>query len=119
MANSIDLSVLAARLRARRTELGLTQEALAERAEVNQSTVSLLERGEQTPTLTSVIALTKSLDVSLDWLLGMSDDVKHAGGDQGLDEEERQTLAILRSVDRPLRSALIELLRMVVAFKRL
>ncbi|MEO8392956.1 MAG: helix-turn-helix transcriptional regulator [Chloroflexota bacterium] len=67
-------------MRTRRVELGLSQERLAERAQINQSTVSLLERGDQMPTLNSLIQLTQALDISMDWLLGITDELKFITG---------------------------------------
>jgi len=46
-----------------RTKRGLTQEALAELADLNVSYIGFLERGENVPTLTIVLNLARALDV--------------------------------------------------------
>jgi transcriptional regulator with XRE-family HTH domain len=50
-------------LRAARTRAGLSQEALGLACEIDRTYVSLLERGERAPTLTTLFALSEQLDV--------------------------------------------------------
>jgi ribosome-binding protein aMBF1 (putative translation factor) len=49
----------------RRTEIGLSQAALAERAEMTQPQISKIEGGGTVPTLPLLARLTKALDASL------------------------------------------------------
>lgn len=56
---------LAARLRGLRADHGLTLEALAERAGVSRSTISLIERGESSPTAAVLDRLAAGLGVTL------------------------------------------------------
>lgn len=49
-------------IKARRAEMGMTQEDLADKGEVARSFVSGLERGEKAPTVKSVWKLAKALD---------------------------------------------------------
>jgi len=56
---------LAARLRALRAERGLTLDGLAGRAGVSRSMISLVERGESSPTATVLERLAAGLGVSL------------------------------------------------------
>ncbi|MGU1062629.1 helix-turn-helix domain-containing protein [Pseudomonas aeruginosa] len=51
-------------LRRRRKEAGLTQEELAEGAEIQRNYVSLLERGEYQPTIGVIFALAVALGCS-------------------------------------------------------
>jgi transcriptional regulator with XRE-family HTH domain len=53
-------------VKARRTEAGLNQRTLAEKAEVSQSAVSLLERGLWEPSLAIRIRLAKALEAPAD-----------------------------------------------------
>lgn len=62
--------VLAARLRARRRQLGLTQAALAESAGVSTELISRIERGRCLPSLTTLVACADVLDITPDHLLG-------------------------------------------------
>src|SRR5258708_40060647 len=56
---------LAERLRALRTAAGLTLEALAESAGVSRSMISLIERGESSPTANVLDRLAAGLGVTL------------------------------------------------------
>lgn len=51
-------------LRAARMEAGISQEALGLACEIDRTYVSLLERGERQPTLSTVFALSEQLGVA-------------------------------------------------------
>lgn len=51
------------RIRERRVELGLSQEALADRAGLHRTYVSAVERGIRNLTLTSILRLAVALDL--------------------------------------------------------
>jgi len=57
-----------ARLAAVRRHRGLSQEALARKAEMASGTISKYETGGLDPTLSSLTALARSLDTSIGWL---------------------------------------------------
>lgn len=65
-----DIKGLGARLRARRTALGLTLAQVAEEAELSLPYVSNLERGRGNPTLDVLRSLARALDQSLTDILG-------------------------------------------------
>ena len=52
-------------LKTRREELGLTTWQLAEAADLNQSAISLLERGKRNPTLDTLLRWAAALDLDL------------------------------------------------------
>lgn len=56
-------------VRARREELGLTQEQLAERAQVHDRSVGKVERGVSNVTLATLVALADALDVPVAGLM--------------------------------------------------
>jgi XRE family transcriptional regulator, regulator of sulfur utilization len=56
---------LGARLKELRTQAGLSQEALAERAGMHWTYLSDLERGRQTPTMDLINRLARALGVTL------------------------------------------------------
>lgn len=58
------------RIRARRQELGLTQEGLAERVGLQGTAVNHFESGRRSPSLGNLIRLADALDCSIDWLVG-------------------------------------------------
>lgn len=47
-----------------RNEMGLSQEALAERCDFDRTYISLIERGQRNPSLTNLIRLAEGLEVS-------------------------------------------------------
>ena len=49
--------------------MGLSQEALADRLKISQSTVSMIEIGERTPSMKLMIKLAHEFGVSLDDLI--------------------------------------------------
>ena len=51
-------------VRTRRTELGLSQEALGERARLDQTYLSGIERGRRNPSLDVIVRLAAALDLS-------------------------------------------------------
>lgn len=58
------------RVRELRTGLRLTQEALAERAELHWTYIGGIERGERNPSLINLAYLARALGVTLGELLG-------------------------------------------------
>lgn len=52
------------KVRMRRYEIGLTQEALAEKAELHPTYVGSVERGERNIALENIVALSKALSCS-------------------------------------------------------
>jgi len=61
-----------AALRLARTDAGLTQEAVAERGELDRTYPSLLERGARTPTLFAILQLADALGVEPGALVTMA-----------------------------------------------
>lgn len=65
------VAVFAANVRRKRLELGLSQEALAERAGVHRTYVGMLERSEKNVTIFNIWRLALALDVEpSDLLIG-------------------------------------------------
>ena len=56
------IEALAVEIKARRLELGLTQEDLAARCEIDRPYISLIEVGRKQPTVSVLYALCKALD---------------------------------------------------------
>ena len=66
-------STISTRIKELRKENGLNQAELAELCQVKQSCVSKWERGATLPDIDMVIVLTKVLNTSSDYLLGIKD----------------------------------------------
>ena len=64
------------RLKELREERRLSQDGLALKLNVSQSTISAYEIGDRTPDLETLIAIAQFFGVSLDYLAGLSD-LKH------------------------------------------
>jgi len=62
------------RLRQIRNEVGFTQKELAKMSGVHRLYISRLERGVDKPGLNTLLNIADSLDVSLDYLTGRSND---------------------------------------------
>lgn len=60
---------LGARLRARRTELGLKQEELTEKSGIRQSAISAYELGNNYPPLKSLLRMAAALETTVTELL--------------------------------------------------
>ena len=65
--------IFAARLKARREQLGLSQPQLASLIDRPQQRLSEWEKGKVEPRADTIVALARVLKVSTDWLLGVSD----------------------------------------------
>lgn len=66
----IDLGALGGRIRRARLARGLTQAGLAELSDITDETVSRLERGAFEPSLSTLVAVARALDATLEELLG-------------------------------------------------
>ncbi|MEV0168279.1 helix-turn-helix domain-containing protein [Nonomuraea fuscirosea] len=69
-----DANSIGARLRAARRSRGLTQEELAEAADLSRDLIAKLEQGQRkTARVTSLVKLANALDVELSALIGKRD----------------------------------------------
>jgi len=66
--------VLGERLRRSRMRLGLNQQELAEQTGIPYQVISRLEHGHQSIYVERLVELATTLNVSLDYLVGRSDD---------------------------------------------
>ena len=57
--------ILASNLKAERNRKGYTQFQLAEKTNVSESTISLIERGLQAPSVFLVLDIAKALDINV------------------------------------------------------
>ena len=69
-------SILSERLKLLRAERGLTMPQLGQIVGVKKQAIDNLEKGESRPSFDLLCALADALDVSLDYLVGRSDDPK-------------------------------------------
>ena len=63
------LSELGMRLKAEREKQGLTQQALADKANTKQDYIAQIERGSRNPSLKTFMNILSGLDISADYLI--------------------------------------------------
>lgn len=61
--------IFSANLRAERSRKNFTQERLAELSKVSIASISLIERGKQSPSIFTVIDIAKALNIDINELL--------------------------------------------------
>ena len=66
--------VISARVRKARENLGINQAEFAERASITRAAISQIESGLRTPSTPILRRLASELEVSVDYLLGSSDE---------------------------------------------
>lgn len=69
----IDYVQMGKRIKQRRKELHLTQEALAEQADISASFMGHIERGSRIASLDTLLSICIALDVSMDFIIGRND----------------------------------------------
>lgn len=85
------------RIAQRRTELNISQEALAELVGSTQRQISKYENGKNKPTSEVLSKMADALQASADWLLGRTEIVERSMRGQGdLTQEEIEILRLIR-----------------------
>lgn len=69
-------NIFSSRLFALRKESGLSQKALADILDLSDAAITMMEKGRRSPSFEVLCALADYFDVSLDYLVGRSDDPK-------------------------------------------
>jgi transcriptional regulator with XRE-family HTH domain len=87
------------RLRFRRLQMRLSQEEIAQRANTDQKRISVYETGKSDATGETVASLARVLEVSADWLLGLTDDPIPCNNAE-LDATERRAILAWRRGDK-------------------
>lgn len=106
------MNVIANRIKERRKQLGLSQVDLAHLVNISQTQVSKYELGQNLPTADILVALSRVLRASIDWLVGISDEVGNLPDDD-LSEAERQLLSLYRGKSPEVQRKVIDIVRML------
>lgn len=69
-------------VRRERTKRKWSQESLAFRADLNRNYISLIERGERSPTLNTIQQLASAFDIPLSQLISSMEEIVSATSDQ-------------------------------------
>ena len=78
---------IASRVRTQRSEREWSQPELARRSALSNAMVSMVERGERTPSLDALAALAEALEVDPGTLLALDDEASQNSGSRRLAEE--------------------------------
>lgn len=85
------------RLRATRERRGFTQRELGRRCNISNAMIQKYEAGVNDPTSAVLRQLAEHLNVSVDYLLGLTDDPYLAACDLSLDDAERTMVDTYRN----------------------
>ena len=96
---------LGRKLRALRNSFGMTQEQLAEGADISLKHLGEIERGRGNPTLATLEALAKALHVTLSDLIALGDER------QSLGTASIQIRALVEKQDEAVRSRMLRVLK--------
>lgn len=77
MSKNVKDKSAAKRIRATRERLGLTQAQLAAQASITPAAISQIEAGDRTPSTPILRRISSVLKVSIDYLLGATDEVEY------------------------------------------
>ena len=95
-------------LKTLRKENNLTQSELARLAGISTSCISMIELEQREPTAQTIIALSKALNVSAGYLLGIEDDFGNVNVNNTLTREEQRLLNAFKKLNDVAREKLIE-----------
>ena len=101
------LQTIGKRVRARRLVLGMSQEALAERAGLHYTYIGQIERGEKNLTVESLSKITQALGVPMSQLLEKID------GQEGADSYALRAYELFCALAEPRQKELYQILSAV------
>jgi transcriptional regulator with XRE-family HTH domain len=84
------LNVLGLNVRRWREEKGLTQEALAERAALDPTYISGIERGMRNPSVLSVVRIARALGITTSQLMERVDDYNNSPDSEPVRAEKKE-----------------------------
>jgi transcriptional regulator with XRE-family HTH domain len=100
------------RLLERRNQLNVSQFELAELSDLSQSQISRYELGTNEPTADALIALAKALNVSTDYLLGLTDSQRQPP--QSLTGVESEMISLLRGMTEKQIDQMIQIAKVLL-----
>lgn len=105
--------IIAQRIRMRREQLHISQQELANMLETSQPQIYKYESGRNIPSGEVIVKLSRILDVSTDWLLGETDEIRPVKGNSDLSEIEREVIKIMRSKSADQQLKIVEIAKVV------
>ena len=93
-----------------RNELGLSQRAIAKMLNVSQGTYNNWENEKTEPSITQLIQLSKIFEVSVDYIIGNSDDIGIINYNKTINEREKNLLDNFNKLPMQIQNNIIELI---------
>ena len=95
----MDLSALGGKIKLERKRQGLTLEALSEKLGISRNFLWEIEAGRKAPALPTLYKLGVTLNISIDYLLGLSDENKRLAGVTYTTERDLELSRITRELN--------------------
>lgn len=94
----MELSELGRRIKAERKRQGLTLEVLAERVGISRNFLWEIEAGRKAPALNTLYNLGVTLNISIDYLMGVTEDNRRIHNDDSPTKYEMQISKLLKQL---------------------
>ncbi|MBQ8658981.1 MAG: helix-turn-helix transcriptional regulator [Clostridia bacterium] len=96
-----------------RTEKGLSQREAARIMNVSQGTYNNWENGKTQPSIEQLIALAAFFSVSVDYLIGNTDEYGTVRAGESISSEEREILKLFRALPEASKAPFMEFLKKI------
>ncbi len=104
---------IGSRINYRRTQLGLSRQQLAEMTDIDHRQIWRYEKQMNIPSAEMIASLARALDVSADWLLGLTDEIRPILGKSILQPDEIELLNLYRSKSRDSQHKILDIVKVV------
>lgn len=94
-----------------RTEKGLSQRSIASKLHISQGTYNNWENGKTEPSISQLIELSNFFEVSIDYIVGNSDETGIINYNKGLTDLEKNILDNLGKLSPKLQNDILQLIR--------
>ena len=96
----MDLWLMGNKIKEERNRLHLTQETFSEQIGISRNYLWEIEAGRKAPALNTLYNLGVALNVSIDYLLGISDEKKSINGNLPTTERDLEIARIMKSLNK-------------------
>lgn len=95
----MDLWLMGSKIKQERNRLSLTLEAFSEQIGISRNYLWEIEAGRKAPALNTLYNLAVALNVSVDYLLGVSDEKKSISGEAPTTERDLELARIMKALN--------------------
>ncbi len=96
---TMDLLLLGSKIKLERKRLNLTLEVLSEKVGISRNYLWEIEAGRKAPALNTLCNLGITLNVSIDYLLGVSDEKKSLNNNSPVTERDLAIMQIMKKLN--------------------